>query len=172
MDRVGHSCDTDGALASPETSHDVVAGAAVDRAAPTVHLIGMGGLGPFSWRWPDADEAYDRGWAAIVEVDGHQYRMRHGVGRRATFGQTRVRSVTWVEGQPTVEGVEADDFGTTECLLSLIKLTKRHLRSGDAVPAGPIEAAFAGTDVRAEFAFAGMALGAVKRAVRSGQPTG
>jgi hypothetical protein len=41
---------------------------------------------------------------------------------------------------------------------------------------GPIEAAFAGTGVRVEFPFAGMALGvslgAVKRAVRSGQPTG
>jgi hypothetical protein len=39
----------------------------------------------------------------------------------------------------------------------------------------PIESAFAGTNVRVEFPFAGMtlgvSLGAVKRAVRSGQPT-
>jgi uncharacterized HhH-GPD family protein len=35
-----------------------------------------------------------------------------------------------------VEGVEADDFSRSECLLSLIKIAKRHLRPGDAVPAG------------------------------------
>jgi hypothetical protein len=42
--------------------------------------------------------------------------------------------VTWVEGTPTVEGVEADDFAQSESLLSLIKVTKRHLRPADELP--------------------------------------
>jgi uncharacterized HhH-GPD family protein len=52
------------------------------------------------------------------------------------YGRSRVHSVTWVEGQPTVESVEADDFNSSGCLLSLIKVTKRHLRPGDAIPPG------------------------------------
>lgn len=119
-----------------ETSPDIVARGIAHPAAPHIRLVSMGALGPFSWRWPDADEAYERGWAAIAEVDGHDYHVRHGVCRRVAFGRTRIRSVTWVEGQPTVEGVEADDFSRSECLLSLIKVAKRHLRPGDAVPAG------------------------------------
>jgi uncharacterized HhH-GPD family protein len=35
-----------------------------------------------------------------------------------------------------VEGVEADDFDRSESFLSLIKVTKRHLRPGDALPPG------------------------------------
>jgi hypothetical protein len=103
---------------------------------PSIRLLTMSALGPFSWRWPATIEHFDRGWAAVATVDGGEFRVRHGVGRRQVYGRSRVHSVTWVEGEPMVEGVEADDFDQSEALLSLIKVTKRHLRPGDEIPPG------------------------------------
>lgn len=108
----------------------------VERPELSIRLVAMTAIGPFAWRWPAGQEAFERGWAAVATVDGREFRARHGIGRRAVYGRSRVHSVTWVEGEPVVEGVEADDFDRSECLLSLIKVTKRHLRPGDAVPAG------------------------------------
>jgi hypothetical protein len=87
-----------------------------------------GRLGPFSWRWPEGTECFDRGWAAVAVVDGQEVRARHGIGRRDTYGRSRVHSVTWVDGEPLVEGVGADDYDSSGCLLSLIKVTKHHLK--------------------------------------------
>jgi uncharacterized HhH-GPD family protein len=105
-------------------------------AVRSIRLASMTAMGPFSWRWPEYLESFERGWAAVATVDGQEVHIRHGIGRRDVYGRSRLRSVTWVEGEPTVEGVEADDFQRSEALLSLIKVTKRHLRSGDEVPAG------------------------------------
>jgi uncharacterized HhH-GPD family protein len=102
----------------------------------SIRLINMSAIGAFSWRWPTGTESFERGWLAVAEVDGQEVRVRHGVGRRTVFGRSRIHSVTWVDGQPTVEGVEADDYSRSESLLSLVKVTKRHLRPGDAVPSG------------------------------------
>ena len=101
-----------------------------------IRLVAMTALGPFSWRWPEEAETFDNGWAAVATADGHEFRIRHGIGRRDVYGRSRLHSVTWVEGQPTVEGVEADDFDLSDCLLSLIKVTKRHLRPDNAIPPG------------------------------------
>jgi hypothetical protein len=101
-----------------------------------IQLLSSTALGPFSWRWPAGVEHFTRGWAAIVTVNGQELRLRHGIGGRDVFGRHRVHSVTWLEGQPLVEGVEADDFEKSQSLLSLIKVTKRHLRPGDPVPPG------------------------------------
>ena len=109
-------------------------------------LISTSAIGPFSWRWPERIESYERGWAAIADVDGTEFQIRHGIGRRDAFGRSRLRSVTWVEGEPLVEGVEADDFDQSQSLLSLIKITKKHLRPGNNVPseyAGFVIAVFA-----------------------------
>jgi hypothetical protein len=98
-------------------------------------LISTSAIGAFSWRWSDGGiENYDRGWAAIANVDGTEFHIRHGIGQRYVFGRTRLRSVTWVAGEPLVEGAEADDFDQSQSLLSLIKITKKHLRPGDQVP--------------------------------------
>ena len=67
-------------------------------------------------------------------MDGTEFQVRHGIGRRDAFGRSRLRAVTWVEGEPLVEGTEADDFSQSQSLLSLIKITKKHLRPGDEVP--------------------------------------
>ncbi len=101
-----------------------------------IRLVSMTAMGPFAWRWPEGVERFQRGWAAVASMGEEEYHVRHGVGRRHVFGRPRVHSVTWVEGEPTVEGVEADDFDRSDALLSLVKVTKRHLRPGDAVPPG------------------------------------
>jgi uncharacterized HhH-GPD family protein len=98
-------------------------------------LISTSAIGPFSWRWPEDVETFERGWAGIAEVDGTEFQIRHGIGRQYRFGRSRVRSVTWVDGEPLVEGVEAEDFDQSQSLLSLIKVTKKHLRPGDEPPA-------------------------------------
>ena len=69
-------------------------------------------------------------------MDGEERHIRHGIGGRDVFGRYRVHSVTWVEGHPLVEGVESDDFERSGALLSLIKVTKKHVRPGDKIPTG------------------------------------
>ena len=99
-----------------------------------IRLVSNSELGSFSWRWPEATEHFERGYAALVQFEGAEFRIRHGIGRRTVYGRPRLHSVTWVENRPTVEGVEADDFARSQSLLSLIKVTKRHLRPTDALP--------------------------------------
>ena len=101
---------------------------------PDVRLISAGELGSFSWRWPEETEHFERGHAALVRFEGREFRIRHGISRRTVYGRPRLHSVTWVENNPTVEGVEADDFARSQSLLSLIKVTKRHLRPTDPLP--------------------------------------
>jgi uncharacterized HhH-GPD family protein len=104
--------------------------------APAIRLERMTALGPFSWRWPEGLETFESGWAAVASLNGEEFHVRHGIGRRPVFGRPRVHSVTWVEDAPTVEGAEADDYSRSGALISLIKVTKRHLRPGDKVPPG------------------------------------
>ena len=97
-------------------------------------VVSMSAIGAFSWRWPEGIENYERGWVAIADIDGTEFQIRHGIGQRDAFGRSRIRAVTWVEGEPLVEGVGADDFEQSQALLSLIKITRKHLRPGDEVP--------------------------------------
>ena len=105
-----------------------------DSTPPHVRLISKSALGSFSWRWPEEIEHFERGYAALVRFEGSEFRIRHGISQRTVYGRPRLHSVTWVENNPTVEGVEADDFARSQSLLSLIKVTKRHLRSTDPIP--------------------------------------
>jgi uncharacterized HhH-GPD family protein len=104
------------------------------RPATRSRVISTSAIGAFSWRWPDQIESFERGWAAIADVDGTEFQIRHGISRRYAFGRARLKSVTWVEGEVLVEGVEADDFDQSQSLVSLVKITKDHLRPGDDVP--------------------------------------
>ena len=99
-----------------------------------IRLVSDSELGSFSWRWPEKTEHFERGYAALVRFEGEEFRIRHGISRRTVYGRPRLHSVTWVENRPTVEGVEADDFAHSRSLLSLIKVTKRHLRPTDPLP--------------------------------------
>ena len=105
-----------------------------DPPPPDIRLISASALGAFSWRWPEETEHFERGYAALMRLGDRAFHIRHGIGRRTVYGRPRLHSVTWVEGNPTVEGVEADDFTRSQSLLSLIKVTKRHLRPTDPLP--------------------------------------
>jgi len=96
--------------------------------------------GPFDFRWwePGAGlEHFDRSWTCEAVQEGRIRHLRHGIGRRFAYGRERVHSVTWLDGQPVVEGVEADDYPSSRALLSAIKLPDRKLarRREDLPPA-------------------------------------
>lgn len=98
-------------------------------------------LGPFSYRWPDGTEHFERGWEFGFTVTDHPrsvpYRVRHGIGEHVVYGRRRAHSVTWLEGAPRVEGVAADDYERSRALLSLLKDPDgRMIRRREDVPAG------------------------------------
>lgn len=94
-------------------------------------------IGPFEHRWPDATERFDRGWEGTLTVDGRSRRFRHGVGRRVAYGRSRLHTVTWLDGEPRVEGVEADDHERSRALLSRIKRADGAMaRSPQEIPPG------------------------------------
>jgi len=107
------------------------------RAIREIALRSTRPTGSFSWRWPDAIEHFERGWDMEVAAGGSLIRVRHAIGSRPAYGRTRVHSVTWVGGQPTVEGVEADNFEDTGALISVLKIGgRKHVRSRSEIPAG------------------------------------
>jgi uncharacterized HhH-GPD family protein len=78
-------------------------------------------IGGFDYRWPDSTETFDNGWEVNVDRAGRSHRIRHGLGGRKVYGRHRRHSVTFVDGQPLVEGVAADDYEESSCLLSPLK---------------------------------------------------
>ncbi|MEW6059903.1 MAG: hypothetical protein AB1551_07190, partial [Actinomycetota bacterium] len=93
--------------------------------------------GPFEFRWPVDTESFDHGWEGTVVVEGRRRRFRHGIGARDVYGRQRVHSVTWLDGQPVVEGVEADDYGQSGALLCRIKGPDRKMARAPAeIPPG------------------------------------
>jgi hypothetical protein len=100
---------------------------------PPITIEKVEPIGAFTYRWPAGDERYERGWSVLAHVGDREVRVRHGLCR-AAYGRDRVRSVTWVELAPTVEGVEADDYAQTQGLVSGLRMGKRFLRPGDPVP--------------------------------------
>lgn len=97
---------------------------------PQAEIAEVQQLGPFSFRWPHGEEHFEGGWTYVVAVDGDTHRVRHGIGSRDVYGRPRVHTVTWLDGEVQVEGVEADDYPTTRALLSLLRHPdKRHVRA-------------------------------------------
>ena len=47
-----------------------------------MRLISATELGSFSWRWPEETEHFERGYEALVQFDGREFGIRHGIGRR------------------------------------------------------------------------------------------
>ena len=75
-----------------------------------VRIIGVQQLLPFSYKWPVAVEEFEGGWEFLVDIAGDQFTIRHGLGTRHVYDRERVHTVTWLDGQVQVEGVEADDY--------------------------------------------------------------
>lgn len=95
------------------------------------------GLGPFTFRWPEGVEEFEKGWDYTVRIGGELHRVRHGLGGRTVYGRERVHTVTWLDGAVQVEGVEADDYPTSRSLLSVLKRPDRkYVRRFDEVPPG------------------------------------
>jgi hypothetical protein len=92
--------------------------------------------GEFEWLWPSRNiEKFDRSWCGEIVIDGAKYDFRHALGHRHVYGRDRVHSVTWIAGKPTVEGVEADDYGSSRALISLLRRDgKKHARTSDDLP--------------------------------------
>lgn len=86
-----------------------------------VELVGVREVGPCSYRWPHTVERFARCWELEARVDGATLHLRHALGERDAYGRRRARSVTFLRGQPVVEGVGADDHADSRALLSLIK---------------------------------------------------
>ncbi len=79
-------------------------------------------LGPFDFRWPADVESFEAGWEFTLTASEDQVnRVRHGLGGREVYGRYRVHTVTWLDGEVQVEGVEADDYPSTQALLSVLR---------------------------------------------------
>jgi len=101
-----------------------------------VVLDGPHEVGPFTFRWPDAEEDFDRGWDLDVAVDGKRRNVRHGLTFRRVYGAMRRRSITLIDGAPVAEAVGPDDYNTSRCLISALKDEQNHIvRPGAHVPA-------------------------------------
>jgi uncharacterized HhH-GPD family protein len=102
-----------------------------------VAIVSRNRLEPFSFRWPDGTEQFETGWECEVTIDGATHRLRHGVGEREVYGRLRVHTVTWLDREVQVEGVEADDYPTSQALISRLRRPGRAtVRTFDEIPAG------------------------------------
>ncbi len=102
---------------------------------PTFSLSDILELGPSSHRWPDGVEEFENGWQFDLHVDGSVHRVVHRLGGRDVYGRYRVHTVTWLDGEVQVEGVEADDYPTSRALLSVLRHNGRtHIRDYAEVP--------------------------------------
>jgi uncharacterized HhH-GPD family protein len=100
-------------------------------------ITGIQQLGPFRFRWPEGYEDFERGWDFQLTVTGVRHQVRHGLGGREVYGRWRVHTVTWLDREVQVEGVEADDYPATQALLSQLKHADRKvIRSLAGVPEG------------------------------------
>lgn len=102
-----------------------------------VELTSRTTTGPFDFRWPDGTEAFESGWSFNVRIGGVSHSARHGVGGRVVYGRMRVHTVTWIDGEVQVEGVEADDYPTSQALISRLRRNGRATaRTWEEIPAG------------------------------------
>lgn len=104
--------------------------------AMEIRLLDFAPVGAFEWLWPSGNvENFEQSWCGRVAIDGAAFEFRHALGHRHVYGKSRVRGVTWLIGEPMVEGVEADDYGSSRALLSLLRRPdKKHARSDADVP--------------------------------------
>lgn len=94
-------------------------------------------LEPFDFRWPEGPEHFERGWDYTATIGSAAFRVRHGICGREVYGRYRVHTVTWLDGQPMVEGVASDDYAESGALLSTLRVQARaHVRDLANLPIG------------------------------------
>ena len=102
-----------------------------------VELITVKKLGPFNFRWPNGIEEFEDGWSFDARIAGVRFSGRHGIGAREVYGKMRVHTVTWIGGEVQVEGVEADDYPSSQALISRLRRPGRAFaHTWDQIPAG------------------------------------
>lgn len=100
-------------------------------------IIDLQQLGAFKYKWPDGYEDFEGGWDFQLTVDRARHRARQGIGARRVYGRWRVHTVTWLDSEVQVEGVEADDYPASRALISQLKhADKTVIRSLADVPQG------------------------------------
>jgi uncharacterized HhH-GPD family protein len=94
-------------------------------------------LEPFDFRWPKNIESFEDGWSFDARIAGARFAGQHGIGTREVYGRVRVHTVTWIGGEVQVEGVEADDYPSSQALISRLRRPGRaNARTWDQIPAG------------------------------------
>jgi hypothetical protein len=103
-----------------------------------VELANVVPSGSFSYRWPENWEEFGSGWDCIAQLDAGRFKIRHGIGGRVVYGRARVHTVTFVDGEPRVEGVAADDYERSHALLSVLRVPggRRYVREPHQIPPG------------------------------------
>lgn len=100
-----------------------------------VEILAAERLAPFEFRWPEGTEVFENGWSLQIRANGERHTARHGLGAREVYGRLRVHTVTWIDGEVQVEGVEADDYPVTQALISRLRRSGRAVaRTWDEVP--------------------------------------
>ena len=90
-------------------------------AGNVIEVLSAQEIPPFSYRWPADVEQFSTGWEMKVRYGENIHQVRHGIGGRDCFGRHRVHTVTWLDGKPMVEGAEAEDYSSTNDLVSVLK---------------------------------------------------
>jgi hypothetical protein len=96
----------------------------------------------FDHKWPsfkgtpDYPEHYDPAYEATIRLpDGRSGYVRIGVTKRESSGKMRERAVVFINGQPMVEFIGADDFLETGLMLAIIKPDGyKHLAPHQSIP--------------------------------------
>jgi uncharacterized HhH-GPD family protein len=105
-----------------------------------IDLTAVKALGPFDFRWPEGIESFEGGWSFEASITGNRHTCRHGIGAREVYGRLRVHTVTWLDGEVQVEGVEADDYPSSQALISRLRRPGRATaRTWEEVPAGYVD---------------------------------
>jgi hypothetical protein len=123
--------------------------------AMKIQVLDFAPAGTFEWPWPSGNvEGFERSWCGHVAIDQKPFEFRHALGHRHVYGRSRAHGVTWLTRQPMVEASEADDYGSSRALVSLIrKPNKQHARTDADVPSD--YAGFLIVDYRSEISAPG-----------------
>lgn len=71
---------------------------------------------PFSYRWPNGIEDFDKGFEGYVSFEGKSYPVKVGINKRRAYGKERGHSVVLVRSYPVTEFVETDSKTWTSLL--------------------------------------------------------
>jgi len=102
-----------------------------------IEILAIEKHAPFDFRWPEGTKSFETGWSFALRANGRRHTARHGLGAREVYGRLRVHTVTRIDGEVQVEGVEADDYPASRALISRLRRPGRATaRTWEEVPTG------------------------------------